>query len=238
MEAALDEVRSRLARARRAAALTGAGVSAESGVPTFRGPHDAWRGRRSEDLATPEAFREDPGLVWEWYDWRRGLIAKAEPNAAHRALAALEGRLDFTLATQNVDRLHARAGSKRVLELHGSLWDLRCLDCGVTREDLRTPLPHLPPLCECGGLLRPAVVWFGETLPPLVFHAAAQAAKDSEVFLVVGTAGAVEPAASLARLARKAGAFVVEVNPEPTQLTPHCHASLRGKAAEVLPFLI
>lgn len=231
-------MKERLAKASRAAALTGAGVSAESGVPTFRGAHDSWRGYRSEDLATPRAFHDDPGLVWEWYDWRRGLIAKAEPNAAHRALAALESRLDFTLVTQNVDRLHHRAGSKRVLELHGTLWELRCLLCGASFEDARTPLPLLPPLCECGGLLRPGVVWFGETLPALVFDAAVKAANAAEVFLVVGTGGMVEPAASLARLARKAGAFVVEVNPEATALTPHCHASLQGKAAEVLPRLL
>lgn len=235
----LEEVRRRLLRAGSAAALTGAGVSAESGIPTFRGPEGAWRGLRSEDLATPGAFRDDPRLVWEWYDWRRGLVAAAEPNAAHRALAGMEGAIpSFSLATQNVDGLHARAGSRALLELHGSIWTLRCTSCGTQTDDRRAPLPELPPRCPCGGLLRPGVVWFGEALPQAVFAQAARAAKDCEVYLVVGTAGAVEPAASLARMARKAGAFVAEVNPDPTALTPHCHASLRGKAAELLPLLL
>ncbi|MBI2361974.1 MAG: NAD-dependent protein deacylase, partial [Elusimicrobia bacterium] len=217
---ALAAAARRLAAARSAAVLTGAGVSAESGVPTFRGPDGAWRGLRSSDLATPGAFSEDPRLVWEWYDWRRGLVAAAAPNAAHRALAALEARLpSFSLATQNVDGLHARAGSRAVLELHGSLWTLRCCACGRETEDRRTPLPGLPPRCPCGGILRPGVVWFGEGLPQEVFAAAASAARSAEVYLVVGTAGAVEPAASLARLARKAGAFVAEVNPDLTALT-------------------
>lgn len=234
----LAEVSRRLAGARAAASLTGAGVSAESGVPTFRGPDDLWRGLRSQDLATPQAFRDDPRLVWEWYDWRRGLIARARPNAGHLALAGLETALPtFSLATQNVDGLHALAGSRSPLELHGNIWLLRCTACGKEGEDRRAPLPALPPRCPCGGLLRPGVVWFGEPLPQEAFAAAARAARECEVYLVVGTAGAVEPAASLARMARKAGAFVAEVNPGLTELTPHCHASLRGPAAEILPLL-
>lgn len=240
MEAALAQLRRRVGSARRVRALTGAGVSAESGVPTFRGPGGLWREFRPEDLATPEAFRRDPRLVWEWYDWRRGLIARAEPNAAHAALAALERRCpDFWLITQNVDGLHQRAGSRRVLALHGDIWRARCTICARYFEERSVPLPELPPSCpECTGRLRPAVVWFGEPLPAGTFERAAEAARDAEVFLVVGTAGAVEPAASLARLARGAGAFVAEINPEPTALSAVASLSLRGPAAELLPKVI
>jgi len=155
----LGEVQSWLAAAEHVAVLTGAGISHESGVPVFRGPGGLWRQYRPEQLATPEAFARDPRLVWEWYDWRRSLVSAAEPNAGHHALVELERRTpDFTLITQNVDGLHDRAGSRRLLKLHGDLWTLRCTSCSAETLDRTVPLPELPPLCVCGGLQRPGVV--------------------------------------------------------------------------------
>lgn len=219
--------------------LTGAGVSHESGIPTFRGPGGLWRNFRPEELATPHAFARDPHLVWEWYDWRRGLIGQAQPNPGHRALVALEELApDFTLITQNVDGLHVKAGSRRVLEVHGSIWETRCSDCGMVKEDRRVPLP-IPPQCEaCGGLLRPNVVWFGESLDPRVLDAVQEALKQAQVMLVVGTSAVVQPAASFALWARQYGAKLVEINPDPTPLTPHCDFVLMGKSGEMLPLLV
>jgi NAD-dependent deacetylase len=219
------------------AVLTGAGVSAESGVPTFRGERGLWRSFRPEQLATPEAFRRDPALVWEWYDWRRGLIGACVPNAAHETLADMERVLpDFTLITQNVDGLHQAAGSRNVLELHGNIWRLRCTRCGRTSEDHRVPLPEIPPRCsQCGALLRPDVVWFGESLPSQVLEAAWAAAARCRLMLVVGTSAVVQPAASLPLVALRNGARLVEVNPAETPLSPHAHEILHGPAAEVLP---
>lgn len=237
--AGIAEAARRIATAQRVLALTGAGVSAESGVPTFRGPEGLWRQYRPEDLATPEAFARDPRLVWEWYAWRRERIAPLQPNAAHRALASLEARLaGFLLATQNVDRLHQSAGSRRLVELHGSLWVVRCTACGEEREDRRVPLPQLPPRCECGGLLRPGVVWFGEPLPAAAIEAAFTAGHEADVVLVVGTSSVVYPAAAIAPAARARGAFVIEVNPEETPLTRLADAALHGPAAEIVPRLL
>jgi NAD-dependent deacetylase len=234
-----SELQERLGRARRVAVLTGAGVSAESGVPTFRGADGLWRQYRPEDLATPEAFRRDPALVWEWYDWRRQLVAKCRPNAAHRAIALLEGRSpEFLLITQNVDGLHRLAGSVRVVELHGNLWRVRCTTEGNTTENLDVPLRGIPPRCECGGLLRPDVVWFGEALPAEVLHQAFDAAERCDMFLVVGTSAVVQPAASLPMIARRRGAYVVEVNLEPTPVTSFAHESHHGKAGDILPMLL
>jgi NAD-dependent deacetylase len=236
--AGLTEARERLRAARNVLVLTGAGISAESGVPTFRGPEGLWRQFRPEDLATPEAFARDPRLVWEWYAWRRERIAAVEPNAGHQALARLEEQVPgYLLATQNVDGLHALAGSRRMVELHGSIWRLRCVGCGAERDE-RGPLATLPPRCACGGLLRPGVVWFGESLPEQGFHKAFAAAAEADVALVVGTSSVVYPAAGLPGAARAAGAFVVEVNLEPTPLSGACHVCLRGPASEVLPELV
>lgn len=235
----MQQAREWLKCASRVAALTGAGISAESGIPTFRGPGGLWRQRRPETLATPEAFRADPKLVWEWYDWRRGIIAAAQPNAGHRALAELEARVpSFTLITQNVDGLHDRAGSGRILKVHGDIWMLRCLGCGVERRDERVPLPEVPPRCQCGGLLRPGVVWFGEALPVRVLEEAEEAAGRAEVFLVIGTSAVVYPAAGLAPLARSSGARVIEINIEDTPLSPGVDCALRGPSSELLPQLI
>jgi NAD-dependent deacetylase len=220
-------------------ALTGAGVSAESGVPTFRGPGGLWREYRFEDLATPEAFERDPTLVWEWYAWRREVIAGLAPNAAHVALASMEKRLaGFLLATQNVDGLHAAAGSRRVLELHGSIWRVRCAECGHAALDRRVPFPELPPRCACGTILRPDVTWFGEMLPQAAVEGAVAAARSAEVVLVIGSSSLVYPAAGLPEIARAAGAFVIEVNTEATPLTPSADISLRGTAAELVPALL
>ena len=218
MENLLADVRRRLAVATRVTVMTGAGVSAASGVPTFRGPGGLWRTFRPEELATPEAFRRDPSLVWEWYDWRRQLIARFGVNAAHEVIARWSVRPGFALITQNVDGLHERAGTRNVIRYHGSIWTLRCADgCGAPDwEDLRAPLAPLPPRCSsCGGLARPGVVWFGEAIPPAAARAA-QAAASCDVFLSIGTSSVVYPAAGLVAEARARGAFTVEINPDAT----------------------
>ncbi len=224
----------------RTCVLTGAGVSAESDVPTFRGQEGVWRNRNPMELATPEAFFQEPELVWEFYDWRRQKLAAAKPNPAHRALAALQAMLPvFTLATQNVDGLHQAAGNQSVLELHGSIWTVRCSVCGVERED-RAPKLGPRPLCaECGqGLLRPGVVWFGETLPGPAWDMALQAAKSCETMLSVGTSAAVQPASSLVLAAKAAGAVCIEVNPEETSNSDLMDHTLRGLAGDILPQLV
>lgn len=220
-------------------ALTGAGVSAESGLETFRGPEGLWEGRDPTELATPEAFDADPETVWRFYAWRRARAAAASPNPAHRALAALErARPDFLLVTQNVDGLHERSGSRRTVCLHGSLWRLRCTaGCGET-EDLRSDLGPLPPRCSCGALLRPGVVWFGEALPEEALASALRAAREAALVIVAGTSSVVYPAAELPRFAKSAGAYVVEVNPEPTPLSPQVDERLAGPAGELLPGLL
>lgn len=221
------------------AVLTGAGVSAESGVPTFRGEKGLWKQHRAEQLATPGAFARDPKLVWEWYEWRRGRIAETRPNPGHYALAEIETRIPkFTLITQNVDGLHEQAGSRNVLRLHGSIWTLRCTSCGYEREDRSVPLAELPPKCECRAMLRPGVVWFGEPLPPKVWRDAEAAARTAELFLVVGTSAVVYPAAGLARIAKESGARVVEINIEETELSRGIDEFLQGPSGELLPSLI
>lgn len=218
--------------------MTGAGVSAESGIPTFRGAGGLWRNFRAEELATPQAFARDPKLVWEWYDWRRQIAAKAEPNPAHHAIARIQkARQDCTLITQNVDGLHDRAGSVGILKLHGDIWRFRCIQCAAEWPDRRVPLPALPPKCQCGGMARPAIVWFGEALPPGVWSSAESAAETCDVLLVVGTSAVVYPAASLIPIARAARAKVIEVNPEATPASGSVDCSLRGNAGAILPAL-
>lgn len=207
-------------------------------MPTFRGEDGLWRGHNPQELATPEAFEADPFLVWEWYDWRRSIIAKIQPNPAHYAIAELEKRyLEFTLITQNVDGLHLLAGSKKVIELHGSIWTIRCVECGNSSENRDVPIKILP-RCPCGGLLRPAVVWFGEPLPEEALFRAFEVSSSADVMLVVGTSGVVQPAASLALRARDAGAFVAELNPEATPLSSSVDLRLAGKAGELMPTLL
>jgi len=226
-------------RAASVAVLTGAGISAESGVPTFRGAGGLWRRFRPEDLATPEAFARDPRLVWEWYNWRRERMAEARPNAAHFALVNLEARIArFTLITQNVDGLHERAGSAKILKLHGDIWRLRCTSCGADWPDRRATLPKLPPHCACGGVVRPDVVWFGEPLPAGMIEEARHAVTNAELLLVIGTSALVEPAAGLIPLAKRSGAKVIEINTEDTPFSGLADFALRGPAGEVLPQLV
>ncbi len=229
--------RQRLSEARSVCVLTGAGISAESGLPTFRGAGGLWREHRVEQLASPQGFARDPQLVWTWYDERRAKHAEVEPNAGHRALAELEARIgDFTLVTQNVDSLHFRAGSRNVLELHGNLREARCNRCAA-RRPLEPGVRFAGIAHACGGCFRPDIVWFGEALPEDVWKAAVAAAARADVLLVVGTSGQVQPAASLATLAPE-GALVVEVNPETTPLSSYAQVTLRGSAADVLPRLV
>ena len=235
----LDPVIERLRAARRITVLTGAGVSAASGIPTFRGADGLWKKVRAETLATPEAFENDPKLVWEWYDWRRQMIRQAQPNAAHDVLARwTRERPGVTVITQNVDGLHERAGTERLVRLHGSIWRVRCWNrCAAAPPDWlddATPLPTLPPRCpHCSGLARPAVVWFGEALDPDDVRRASEAAV-CDLFLTVGTSANVYPAAGLVHEARRHGAFTVEINVEATGATSAVDVVLRGQAEKIL----
>ncbi len=218
--------------------LTGSGISAESGLPTFRGVGGLWRTHRVEELASPEGFARDPQLVWTWYNERKSAHGRAQPNPGHFALAQLEDAvIDFTLATQNVDSLHLRAGSRNMFELHGNLREVRC-----TRCEARRPLPDEGlPLSEiehaCGGLFRPDIVWFGEPLPQAAWRASEEAAARAGVILVVGTSAVVHPAAALAtRYNRRA--FAAEINPQATAISERVNCVLRGTAAEVLPRIV
>jgi NAD-dependent deacetylase len=223
----------------RVAVLTGSGISAESGIPTFRGEHGLWRQFRAEELATPEAFERDPQLVWEWYDWRRGIIGRAEPNEGHRTISAWQETFStFSLITQNIDGLHERAGSRQPVELHGNIWKMRCLQEGTVTECRDVPLRILPPRCPaCGAMLRPHIVWFGEALDRRVLDDAFRRSTACDVMFVVGTSAVVHPAASLPLAAADSGAKIVEVNPDPTPLSRAADFVLRGKAGQVLPLL-
>jgi NAD-dependent deacetylase len=233
----VHRIRERLIGAQRVVVLTGAGISAESGVPTFRGEGGLWREFRAVDLATPEAFRRDPRLVWEFYNWRREVLAPLSPNPGHEALVKLERRIPhFTLITQNIDGLHEKAGSRNVLELHGSIWHVRCPGCGAVTED-RSMLPPMPRCAGCGQLLRPHVVWFGESLDPAILTQAYDAVQRTDVMMIVGTSGTVEPAASMGMLARKKGAWLAEINLEATPYTSFYDASILGKSGEILPLI-
>ncbi len=240
LEANLDKALAVLRRAERVAVLTGAGVSAESGVPTFRGNDGLWEGHRIEEVATPEAFRRDPKLVWTFYNMRRATRRTVAPNPGHYALARMEQAWTsdrFTLITQNIDGLHQEAGSKHVLEIHGSLAVVRCTGCGKAENRGFEPLPELPHCAACGKLLRPAVVWFHEALPEDVWTEAAEAVVHCNCLLVVGTSAVVYPAAGLIQTAQRSGAAVIEVNLEPTDISHPGIIGLYGPSGTILPRL-
>lgn len=235
----LERAAAVLRKAKRVVVMTGAGVSAESGVPTFRAADGLWEGHRIEEVATPEGFFADPEKVWRFYDGRRQNLARVSPNPGHEVMARWQERFAaYTLVTQNVDGLHQRAGSRGVLELHGSIWRVRCAECHREREDRTVPLAELPPRCAlCGGLERPGVVWFGEILPQDTLDAAARAAVKADAALVAGTSSLVYPAAGLVELAAGSGATVIEVNPVASALAQLAEVALRGPSGEVLPVL-
>ncbi len=214
--------------------FTGAGVSAESGIPTFRGSEGLWRKYNPMDLATPEAFQKNPKLVWEFYDDRRQNIARAKPNKAHLLMADIEKKFpNVAVITQNVDGLHQRAGSENVIELHGNIWKVRCIRCGKEEYNYEAPLKELPPSCKyCGGMLRPGVVWFGESLPFNELNRAFEIAERSNFFIVVGTSCQVYPAAQLPFVAKQKGSKVIEINPEYTPVSDIADISIRKKATE------
>jgi NAD-dependent deacetylase len=238
-DAAVDELAARISAATRVTVMTGAGVSAASGVPTFRGPGGLWRSFQPSELATRGAFARDPVLVWEWYSSRRDTVAACRPNAAHEVLARWSHRTGVCLITQNVDDLHSRAGGRDVVRLHGSLWELKCFDGCATGSrpwrDERVPLPRLPPVCpHCGGHARPAVVWFGEPLGRSELERAVEATR-CDVFIAVGTSAVVQPAAGLIHQAAAHGAFTAEINLEVTDASAEVDVTLRGPAETILP---
>lgn len=220
--------------------VTGAGVSAESGVPTFRGPDGLWKNYSAQELATPQAFGENPALVWEWYHWRQGLILEALPNPAHHALVKLEQIFkDFLMLTQNVDNMHFRAGSKKVLELHGNIFRTRCCKCGKRAEHLHDKQASSDlPRCTCGGLLRPDVVWFGEAIPEDIWRESLFFLRGADVAMICGTSSVVWPAAAIPEFAREQGVKTIEINPEPTPISSIVDVSIRAKAGEVLPVFV
>ena len=236
----LEEAQKICSNAKTPAALTGAGISAESGVPTFRGEKGLWKNYKPEDLATFEAFSMDPGLVWNWYEWRRGLISKCKPNKGHLALAKYEKEKinsgkEFNLITQNVDGLHSKSENKKVIEIHGSIWKLRCMACYNEREDRTFPLPQLPPHCKkCGSMERPAVVWFGESLDREVMDRTHEILNTCDLLLVIGTSAVVYPAASFAGFVKQRGAKVIVVNPMDTPIDGLADILIQAAAGEAL----
>jgi NAD-dependent deacetylase len=233
------QLRRRFAQATNVLVMTGAGVSAESGVPTFRGGGNTmvWKGIPFEVISSAGMLARDLPAVWEWFNYRRDLLAALKPNSAHEAIAGWQTRFkDFTLVTQNIDGLHQAAGSRNIVELHGSIWRARCFDCGTRHDVGELKFDNSVPVCfDCGGNLRPDVVLFGETLPAGAFEAGAMKAQTCELCFIVGTSAVVYPAASIPEIARAAGAYVVEVNPEATPLSESCDEVLVGKAGDVLP---
>lgn len=231
----IDTLRS----ATRVVILTGAGISAESGVPTFRGEDGLWKKFRPEELANFDAFIRNPSLVWEWYTYRRKLISQIKPNPGHYALAEMEQIFDsFTLITQNIDGLHYQAGSKNILELHGNIMKNKCISCGQVTAEIHLTDESDFPHCECGELLRPDVVWFGESLPQRELRLAFDAAESSDVFFSIGTSGVVQPAASLPLVAKRDGAYTIEINIEETVLSPQMDETIIGMSGEVIPPLV
>lgn len=229
-----------LQQCRKITVLTGAGVSAESGIPTFRDAQTGlWARFRPQELASPQAFTRNPAIVWDWYAYRRGLVAQAQPNPGHFALVKMERHVEkFTLITQNIDNLHQAAGSQNVIELHGNIAKVRCAECGTFATEWDDTTQKPPRCSECGGLLRPHVVWFGETLPQAELQAAVRATETCDAFFSIGTSGVVEPAASLPFVALKKKALVIEINLEPTPLTTAADYAFAAPSGQVLPELV
>lgn len=225
-----------LSKAENVIVFTGAGISAESGIPTFRGKDGLWQKYRAEELATPFAFESDPKKVWEWYDWRRQLIKKANPNSAHIVMAEMEKYYtNFNIITQNVDGLHRRAGNANVIELHGNIWRAKCIKEDRTFDFYDVPLREIPPRCKCGSLIRPDVVWFGEAMPIKEVKRAFSLVEECEVMLVVGTSALVQPAANLPFIAKTNNALIIEINIDPTPVSNIADVSLFGKAGKIVP---
>ncbi len=235
-----DTLIERLKEAQRVCIITGAGISAESGVPTFRGKDGLWRQYRAEELATPQAFARDPKLVWEWYNWRRSLIYPLKPNPAHEAVTAMDSHYpDFLLITQNVDGLHRKAGTRRMVEVHGNIWRVRCTREGTISERIQQDLGELPPVCEkCGAILRPDVVWFGESLPLEALNRSIGFVSACDLMIVIGTSAVVYPVAGFPWTAKQKGATVIEINAEQTPITEIADYSMIGKAGEIMPLLV
>jgi NAD-dependent deacetylase len=227
----------RLKEAESVVFFTGAGISAESGIPTFRGKDGIWNKLKPEELANFNAFMKNPEMVWEWYKYRRKIVQNSQPNEGHNAIARLQDIIkDVAVVTQNVDNLHRRAGSRKVYELHGNIERNYCIQCHTFyNEDIE--IDEKIPKCSCGGLIRPDVVWFGEFLPEDEYIAAEQASASSDIFFVVGTTGIVYPAASMIYTAKRAGAYIVEINIEETEVSSVSHESYFGEAGKILPAL-
>lgn len=232
-----DQIADKLRESEKIIFVTGAGISQESGIPTFRGKDGMWRKYDPMKLATIDAFYENPKLVWEWYEERRKNILAAKPNAGHHAIADLEKKRQVHVLTQNIDGLHQRAGSKSVYELHGSIITIKCTSCDF-KDEISSSFSELPPLCKCGNMLRPDVVWFGESLPQDVWQAAIAHASSCDTMIVVGTSLAVSPANLLPVYAKQNGAMVVEINPEDTTMSESMDLSIRASAAKTLPELV
>jgi NAD-dependent deacetylase len=234
-----EQVIARLADTKFLVVITGAGISAESGIPTFRGNEGLWKNYRAEELATPWAFERDPETVWKWYDWRRGIIGEAQPNPGHLAIKELEDLFgNFLLITQNVDGLHGRTGIRNMVEIHGNLWRVRCTKDERTSMLMDVPLKTIPPKCECGAVLRPDVVWFGESIPTQALEKAFNVLEQCDTLIVVGTSGVVYPVASFPETVKNHGGFVIEVNVEPTPISSIADASLYGNSGDILPMLV
>lgn len=234
-----EKVVERLAQAKSLLVITGAGISAESGIPTFRGADGLWKNYRAEELATLDAFERDPETVWQWYDWRRSIIGKAEPNPGHLAIKELEDMFEsFLLITQNVDGLHSRSGVKNIVEIHGNLWRVRCTREGKVSMLMDIPLKSIPPKCDCGAVLRPDVVWFGESIPSYALDLSFNILEQCDTLIVVGTSGVVYPVASFPQTVKDNGGYVVEVNVEPTPISAIADASLYGNSGDILPMVV
>ncbi|TGK43907.1 SIR2 family NAD-dependent protein deacylase [Leptospira andrefontaineae] len=234
-----EQLKDRFKNSKNILALTGAGISAESGVPTFRGKEGLWKQYRAEELATPQAFQRDPKLVWEWYIWRMELISTKSPNPAHFALADLEKkRSNFNLITQNVDGLHKKSGSEKIIEIHGNIFRNRCVSCNRTYDSDPSKLKTSTKCESCNSLVRPDVLWFGESYDTDLLNRAVSLSEKSEIIFVIGSSGAVGIPVELARIAKENGAFVVEINIDPSGYSRYADLFLQGKAGEILPELI